>query len=151
MVEDGAAEFFADADEMASDAEESGEPGGDVAAAVFGEQSLTPPNGYGAQGGGVRVEGRMTGNANTGGAVGGEGEMRRVEGGRDQRHAGERTLREVRAVFIDHQKTAITDEAEGIDVSGGDGATAEGFDGVEEEAGEVHRVRCDDEPVVFSQ
>ena len=93
----------------------------------------------------------MTGNANTGGAVGGEGEMRGVEGGRDERHARERALREVRAVFIDHQKTAIADQAEGIDISGGDGATAEGFDGVEEEAGEVHRVRSDDDPVVFSQ
>ena len=93
----------------------------------------------------------MTGNANTGGAVGGEGEMRGVEGGRDERHARERALREVRAVFIDHQKTAIADQAEGIDISGGDGAPAEGFDGVEEEAGEVHRVRCDDGPALLSQ
>ena len=38
------------------------------------------------------------------------------------------------AVFVDDEETTITDEAEGIDVGGGDGITAEGLYGVDEEA-----------------
>ena len=64
--------------------------------------------------------------------------MRGVEGGRDEGHARKRALGEEAAGFIDDEEAAIADEAEGVDFSGGDGAAAEGFDGIEEEAGEVH-------------
>ena len=78
----------------------------------------------------------MKGNADTGGAVGGKGEMRGVEGGRNQRHARERALCEVCAGLIDDHETTISDDAEGIDVGGRDCATTEGLYGVKEEAGE---------------
>ena len=147
-VEDGATEFFADADKVAGDTEEGGEPGGDVAATVFGEEAVTPPNGDGAQRGGCE---RAQGYRNFADAVGAETEGGRGQLGRDECHARERALGEVRAVFVDHQKAAVTDETEGVDVGGRDGAPAEGFDGVEEEAGEVHRSRWDEGPSLPSQ
>jgi hypothetical protein len=57
----------------------------------------------------------------------------------------------VRVVFVDHQKAAVTDETEGVDVGGRDSAPAEGFDGVEEEAGELHLRWWDEGPSLLSQ
>ena len=59
------------------------------------------------------------------------------EGGADERHAREGALGEEAAGGIDDEETAVADEAEGVEFSGRDGDAAEGFDGVEEESGNL--------------
>lgn len=123
----------ADTDEAAADGEKSGEEGGGLGATVFGEEIFAFPDTDGSQrrgriGGARHADRRRRRNRDR--------EVRGVEGGRDEGHARKRALGEEAAGFIDDEEAAITDEAQGVDRRGGYSATAKGFDGVEEEAGE---------------
>jgi hypothetical protein len=54
-------------------------------------------------------------------------------------------LGEKTAGLIDDEEAAVAYQAEGVDFGAGDGAAAEGFDWIEEEAGEVHGGRVAEE------
>ena len=137
FVEDGAAEVWADADEADRRLEERREPGGGFGAAVVGEEIFAAPDGNGDVGGRV-VGGRFAWDRDRAVAVGGEREGVGGEGGGDLRHARERALGEELAEGVDDEEAAVADEAEGVDFGGIDGDAAEGFDGVDEQGGEVH-------------
>ena len=73
--------------------------------------------------------------------------MRGVERGDDERHAGEGALREKAASLIYDHEAAVADEPERIDGGRVHRKSAEPFDGVDEQAGEMHRIgrNCADE------
>ena len=133
--EDGAEEFFADANQPAFHAEIFAEPGGGDIAAILGLQAFAFPNAHRAQ---RRPRIGRARNDNGACGVGGQGERVGRECGRDERHARKRALREQAAGLIDDHEPAVADEAEGVHVRGGDGAGAEGLDGVDEEAVQMH-------------
>jgi len=88
---------------------------------------------------------RQKGDADRSRGGGGEREVSGVERGGDERHARKRALREETTGAVDDEKAAVPDEAERVELGGEDGDAGEGFDGVEEEAGEAHGMRGEGE------
>jgi hypothetical protein len=62
----------------------------------------------------------------------------RVEGGGDEGHPREGALSQKTDGFVDDEKPSVTHEAVGINSSGGNRETTEGFDRVKKKAAEAH-------------
>ena len=120
----------------AGGAQEIGEPPGDLAAAILGEQALALPD----------LDGKNLGRRRRPQRHGAGTAVRRTqdqfvrgERGLDQRHARQRALREELVVLVHEHEAPIADEAERVDFPGRRGEAAQGFDGIYEQAGDVHR------------
>ena len=114
-------------------------------ATVLGLQALAFPDAHGAERGaslrqGFGRQGRIGRGWNTdaAGAAGGKSERAGGEPGLDEGHAWQGALGQEFSRRVDQEEAPVADKAQRIEFRRRHGIAAAGFDGVEEQAGDMH-------------